>query len=180
MRWEDIYNFLGIKEFIYFISSSTLQETLLPVKLVCFVFTLFFLAGVFYFMLNSSWLQHKFLEDATEFFSWQSYGAHQIEKRWGKIKKRMELGLEPDLKLAIIEADDFLTELLEERGYDRETFEDSIKAAGRLISSMESGIIAAHESRNSIVYDPDYKLSADQTQKILSVYESVINAIGLE
>jgi hypothetical protein len=41
MTWEDLYNLFGIKEFIYFISSPVIQEQLLPIKLVCFGFTLF-------------------------------------------------------------------------------------------------------------------------------------------
>jgi len=180
MSWEDFYNLLGIRDFIYFISSSTLQETLLPVKLVFVGFTLFFLVAVFYFMLNSSWLQYKFLEDVTEFFSWQSYGAKQMAKRWERIMKKIESGSESEYKLSIIEADDFLKETLEERGYEQEKFEDSIKAASRLISEILEQVLEAHQIRNSIVYNPDFKLTEEQAKKILTVYETAINAIGLE
>ena len=78
-------------------------------------------------MINSSWLQYKFLEDVTEFFSWQSYGAREISKKWNKIKKRIESGTESDYKLAIIDADDLLVEVLDSRGYDGEDFEGSIE-----------------------------------------------------
>jgi len=180
MSWEDLYNLLGIKEFIYFISSSQIQEMLLPVKLVFILFTLFFLAAVLYFMLNSSWLQYKFLEDTTEFFSWQAYGAKVIEKRWNKIKKRIESGLESEYKLAVIEADDFLMETLDERGYEGKDFQEAVSKASRLISGTLDQILAVHEVRNSIVYNPDFKLDAEQAKKILEVYESAINSIGLE
>ena len=180
MSWEDLYNFLGIKEFIYFISSSDIQDIVLPVKLICIVFTLFFLAAVFYFMSNSSWLQYKFLEDATEFFSWQSYGLKQIEKKWDKIKKRIESGSESEYKLAIIEAEDFLNQILEERGYEGEDFEKTINSASKLVSSKLSEILLAHEVRNAIVYNPDYKLEAEQAKRILGIYEATINSIGLE
>jgi len=180
MSWEELYNLLGIREFIYFISSSTIQDTLLPVKLVCVFFTLFFLAGVIYFMLNSSWLQYKFLEDATEFFSWQAYGLKQIEKRWNKIKGRIESGSEAEYKLAIIEAEDYLNEILDERGYEGKDFTESIQSASRLISSILGEILSAHEVRNAIVYNPDYKISPEQAKKVLGIYESAINSIGLE
>jgi len=180
MSWEDFYNLFGIKEFIYFISSSDIQDMLLPVKLVCVAFTLFFLAAVIYFMLNSSWMQYKFLEDVTEFFSWQAYGAKQIEKRWIKIKNRIESGSESEYKLAVIEAEDFLNEILEERGYEGKDFQETIKSASRLISAISNEILAAHEVRNSIVYNPDYKIDADRAKKILGIYEQAINSIGLE
>ena len=179
MNWEQLYNLLGIRDLIYFISSPQIQDMLFPVKLVFIVFSMFFLVGVVYFTLNSSWLQYKFLEDVTEFFSWQSYGLRQITRRWGKIKKRIELGSEAELKLAIIEADDFLNEVLEDAGFEEKTFEESVKKAGRLISPILNDILRARELRNSIVYNPDYKLNLEQAKRILNVYESAINTIGI-
>lgn len=180
MSWEELYNLFGIKEFIYFISSSDLQDTLLPVKLVFVGFTLLFLAAVIYFMLNSSWMQYKFLEDTTEFFSWQAYGTKQIEKRWHKIKNRIEFGSEPEYKLAVIEAEDFLNEVLEERGFESEKFDENIRKAERLIGPITRDILSAHEIRNAIVFDPGYKLTAEEAKKVLEIYESAINRIGLE
>ena len=92
MTWESLYDFLHIKDFIYFISSSQIQDMLLPVKLVFIFCAAFFLIFVIYFMLNSSWLQYKFLEDVTEFFSWQAFGQRQLKSQWDKIKKRIESG----------------------------------------------------------------------------------------
>lgn len=179
MSWEDLYNFFGIKDFIYFISSPQLQDTLFPVKLVFAFCAMFFLAFVVYFMLNSSWLQYKFLEDVTEFFSWQSYGARQASKQWEKIKKRTESGSEADYKLAIIDADDFLLEALDSRGYEGESFEEIVKKAGRFISPILNDVLKAHEIRNSIVYNPDFKLSSEQAKGVLDVYESAIKNIGM-
>ena len=119
------------------------------------------------------------MEDVTEFFSWQAYGQREMSKQWSKIKKRTESGAESDYKLAIIDADDFLAEVLDNRGYDGKDFEESIKKAGRLIAPILNDVLAAHETRNSIVYNPDYKLSADQAKKILDTYESAVNNIGM-
>lgn len=179
MSWEDFYNFFGIKDFIYYISSPELQDALFPVKLVFVFFAMFFLAFVIYFMLNSSWLQYKFLEDVTEFFSWQAYGTRQISKQWSKVKKRTESGAESDYKLAIIDADDLLQEVLDNRGYEGKNFEEAINKAGKMISPILNDVLRAHEVRNSIVYNPDYKLPIDLAKKILDIYESVITNIGL-
>ncbi|MFH1967952.1 MAG: hypothetical protein ABIJ84_01030 [bacterium] len=179
MSWESLYNLLGITNFIYFISSPQLQDMLFPVKLIFVASSMFFLAFVVYFMLNSSWLQFKFLEDVTEFFSWQAYGAREITRRWNKIKKRMESGAEADYKLAIIDAEDFLGEALEKAGYEGKNFEEMVQKTGKLLSGILSDLVKAHEVRNSIVYDPDFKLSADQAQKTLDAFESAINTVGL-
>lgn len=179
MAWIDLYNLLGIKDFIYFISDPRLQDYLFPVKLVFVTFAMFFLAFVIYFMINSSWLQYKFLEDVSEFFSWQSYGAREMSKQWNKIKKRAESGNESDYKLAIIDADDFLAEVLDNRGYDGKDFEETIKKTGKLIGPVFDEVLRAHDTRNSIVYDPDYKLSSELAKKVLDTYEAAINGIGM-
>jgi hypothetical protein len=179
MTWEALYNFFGIKDFIYFISSSQIQDMLFPVKLVFVAFAMFFLAFVIYFMINSSWLQYKFLEDVTEFFSWQAYGSREMSKRWSKIRKRTESGTESDYKLAIIDADDLLEEVLDNRGYEGKDFQEVVEKAGRLLSTILSDVLRAHEVRNSIVYDPDYKLSPDQAKKLLDIYESAVNNVGM-
>jgi hypothetical protein len=179
MTWDELYNLFGVKDFIYFISSSQIQDYLFPVRLIFVCFAMVFLFGLIYFMLNSSWLQYKFLEDVTEFFSWQAYGLREVMKQWNKIKKRIDTGAEPDFKLAIIEADDFFIDVLEKAGYDAENFQDSIKKAGRLLNSSASQILTAHETRNSIVFNPDFKISLEETKKILDIYESGINSIGM-
>jgi len=174
MTWEQIYNLLGIKDFIYYISSSQIQDALFPVRLIFVCFAFFFLAMVVYFMINSSWLQYKFLEDVTEFFSWEAYGQRSVSKRLKSIKSRIDTGIETEIKLAIIEADDFVQESLDERGIDEEAFEKAVEKAGRgLLPNMEE-ILQAHETRNSIVYDPDFKIDADRARKIISVFESAI------
>jgi len=179
MTWESLYDILYIKDFIYFISSSQLQEMLFPVKMVFIFCALFFLGAVIYFMINSSWLQYKFLEDVSEFFSWQAYGQRELSKQWDKIKKRTESKSDSDYKLAIIDADDFLAEVLDSRGYDGDNFEESINKAGKLIAPILDDVLRAHEIRNLVVYNPDYKLSADQAKKILNTYESAVNNIGM-
>jgi|SRR3989344_1609610 len=176
--WEALYNFFGIKDLIYSISSPQLQDYLFPVKIIFILFSAFFLIGIIYFMANSSWLRYKFLEDTVEFFSWQSFGAREISKQWGKIKKRLESGVESDLKLAVIEAEDFLTEILEDRGYEADTFEESLKKAARFLEPMLYDILSSHKIRNSIVYDPDVKISKEGAKKIVDMYEAAVNRIG--
>ncbi len=177
--WDAWYDRLGIKEFIYFISSPSIQDTLFPIKIVFILFTVFFLCAVIWFYINSSYIQYKFLQDVTEFLSKESYGLRKVSKNWKKIRKRMESGSESELKLAIIEADDFLEETLQDMGYEGETFESLVREAIKKIPTRAAEILEAHQVRNSIVYEPDYAITAEKARKILSVYESVIKTISV-
>lgn len=172
--WEYIYDLLGIKDFIYFINSASIQSTLLPVKIIFILFALFFLCAVIYFYINSSYIQYHFLQDTVEFFSWQSYGSRQFNKRWQKIMKGIETGTESEYKVAIIEADEFLYKTLEDKGYDGETFEELIGTAGRKIVPSAEDILSAHNIRNSIVHDSDYKLDLEMAKGILDNYGKAI------
>lgn len=178
MTWDQIYNLFGIKDFIYFISSPSLQEMLLPIKIVFIFFDIFFLIYVIYFMLNSSWMQHTFMQDTFEFFSWQSYGLREINNRWNKIQKRINSGIESELKLAVIEADDFLYKTLEDRGFKGNTIESLLASAGKTVGIDSSDILNAHKMRNAIVYDVDYKINTDDIKNSLSIFEKAIKNIG--
>jgi len=96
-----------------------------------------------------------------------------------RIKKRTGSGAESDYKLAIIDADDYLMEVLDNRGYDGDSFEELVKNASKSIAPIYDDVLKAHETRNSIVYNPDFKLSADQAKKVLDVYESAAKEIGM-
>jgi hypothetical protein len=152
---------------------------LFPIKIVFVAFTMFFLVAVIYFMVNSSFVHYRFLEDASEFISWRAYGSKEIFKRWKKIKDKMKAGTEASYKLAVIEADDFLLEIFEEKDYTGENFEEIIKKIDKKMLSNIDQIKEAHEVRNSIVYDSEYKLDTEQAKRILAAYEYAINAIGL-
>ncbi len=180
MTLVELIDSFNLPQIAYFIGSSELQDYLFPVKLIFLVFTAFFFCAVIYLMVNSTWLQSKFLEETSEFLAWQSYGARQIAKQWNRIKRRMESGFESEFKLAIIEADDFLQVVLEDGGYEGETFEESVKKATRLLGAQVSDILAAHEVRNAIVYNPDYPLPVEEAKRIVGVYELAVNTVGIQ
>ena len=78
-----------------------------------------------------------------------------------------------------IDADDFFMEVLDNRGYEGKDFDELIAKAGKILGDNLNNVIMAHDVRNSIVYDPDYKLSAEQGKKILDIYEVAINSVGM-
>lgn len=178
VTWEQLYDLLGIKDFIYFVSSPSIQDQLFGVKLVFIGFTVFFFCAVIYFYVNSSYLHYQFLQDTAEFLSWQPYGLIEVNRRWKKITRRLATGTESDYKLAIIEADEFLHQTMEERGYTGDTFEDLVNNAGpRLLPNFED-ILDAHTVRNAIVYNADYSLDVEKAKRILLDYENAIKNIS--
>jgi len=87
-------------------------EILLSLKILCIVIFLFFLVIIFHSLRKSSWLRNRFLQDMTEFLTYRPYGVKKIVKIWSKIKGRLESGSESEYKLAVIEADSILNDIL--------------------------------------------------------------------
>lgn len=178
MTWENLYDLLKIKDFIYFISSPLIQEFLFPVKIIFIFFSIFFLLAVIYFMRVSSWMKHHFFEDTVEFFSWQAYGMKQIADRWRKINKKLDSGIESEYKLAIIEGEDFLLETLDAAGFEGKSFEEILSAAVPSVLSNPEEILQAHKIRNAIVYEPDFSINLEETKRILSIFETAVKTVG--
>ncbi len=172
-----IANSQKLHEIFSFLSSPELQKALFPAKIVFIFFSLAFFVGIIYFYIKSSYLPTHVFQDLSEFFLWKPYGFGKLTKRWKKIMTRIETGSESEYKLAIIEADDFLNETLRKRGYIGKSFEEQIQKVEKFQLSNKDEILENHKIRNSIVYDPDYKLDLEQAKKTLEVYQRTIQNI---
>lgn len=177
LSWDQLYSLIGIKDFIYFISSPSIQDAVFPVKLVFIFFTAFFFCAVMWFYVNSSYIQYKFLQDTSEFLSHETYGLRKVNRNFKKILKRLDAGTESESKLAIIEADDYLTGLLDQMGYKGDTFEELIANAQKKLLDQSEQILKAHEIRNAIVYDLEYAMDFATAKKLILVYENAIKSI---
>lgn len=175
--WDTIYEFLGIKDFMYFIMDPAIQNTLFPAKVVLILFTLFLFCAVMYFYKKSSYIYYHFFQGFDDMVTLKPSGVIDIDNRWKKIVKKTESGQESEYKLSIIEADEFLNQLLEEKGADGETFEEMVMSNKKIISNAED-VLIAHQTRNSIVYEPDYKLESEYAKKVLADFEKAIKNIS--
>jgi hypothetical protein len=115
-----------------------------------------------------------FLIDLLEFLRFKPHLMPMIGKKWKKILKRLEKGDEAEAKLAIIEADDFLNEILGRMGYQGETLEEKLKKVKKTILPNLDEIAQAHKIKSDIVHDPSYFLTFEQAKKVLEIYERAL------
>lgn len=148
-------------------------------KIIFIILALIFLIGIILLILKNSWLKRRFLEDLTEFFIYRPFGVKKTFKEWVKINKRLEVGQEADYKLAVIEADSLLNDILAKMGYGGGTITDRLKQIDSTILPNINQVWEVHKIRNNVVYDPDYQLSLDQATKILGVYEESLRHLEI-
>lgn len=147
------------------------EGTLQLIRIIFVIVSLYSLAWIIFLLLRSTWLKRLILEDWVEFFTYKPFGKRKFFKQWEKIIDRLETGREAEYKLAVIEADGFLDDILEKMGYKGETMGDRLKQLSSIILPNLDEVWEAHKIRNNIVHDPDYRLTLEQAKRTLEIYE---------
>jgi hypothetical protein len=167
-----------INDLVNFFQSPQVQSTLFILKIVSGVICLFLFLFIVFLVLRSSYLKYAFFEDFFEFFAFKPYGQTKLEKRWEGISKRLEKGLESEYKLAVIETEGILDEVLIRMGLSGQSFGERLEKINKTQLSNLDDVLEAHKIRNNVVHDPDYKLTLDQTRKSLEIYEKALKELG--
>lgn len=160
----------AIYDFIY---ETDWEQILFWVKVVSYCSTALFLAGIIVLTIKLN-LLYQAVRLASEAVHVSSVPKRRLVKKWAEIEKKFKSQNESDLKLALIESDKMLDNLLERMGYHGKTM-------GERLEQIQSGqfprlqeVWDAHKVRNSIVHDPDYKLSYEEAEKAMKTYEAVL------
>jgi len=171
--FENIKN-IGFGDILSFLVDPPFTTAFFILKCLFISVFIFFLVSIIYFLKKTHWWQWRFGEGSKEFFTEQSYEVKKINETWTEIDNRLKTNLESEYKLAIIEADGLLEEVLEKIGFVGKNFEERLeKMTADQLSDLDK-IKKVHEIRANIIRDPDYRLDLDNTKKIISVYRKAL------
>ncbi|MEK7113625.1 MAG: hypothetical protein AAB873_02230 [Patescibacteria group bacterium] len=99
--------------------------------------------------------------------------------RWRKLLDHLFSTSENDWKLAIIEADSMLFDLLTQLKYKGDTLGDKLKSADRESFHSLSSAWEAHNIRNKIAHDgAGFSLSLHETKRVVALYEHIFDEFG--
>ncbi len=159
----------------YLLSPETIPSPFVEIisilKIIFLVISIILFFMIVAILLKTQWLPRRFFEDAAEFIRFRPHEINKFLKDWKKIIKKQESGSEAEYKLAIIEADTMLDDVLKRMGHTEETLEEKLKSLKTSeLENMEE-LKEARKVRNSVVHDPDYELTLDKTKEILKIYE---------
>lgn len=166
-------------ETLSFINHPGLQGFLTPFRWALGALGIGFFLFIVFVLLRSSWAKFSFLFDVSEFFTFRPYGLRRMLGRWQKVQARLQTANEAEYKLAVIEADGMLNEILLRLGFRGETLGDKLKTMSTAVIPNLSEVIAAHQVRNNVVHDPDFRLALEEAQRTLSAYEAVFSNLDL-
>lgn len=95
-------------------------------------------------------------------------------KKWEDIQKHMASMSSSDWRMAILEADILLYEMLDQMGYDGDTIAEKLKKVESSDFNTLDLAWRAHKVRNAISHEgSDYELSHQQAQNTIELYQKV-------
>jgi len=97
-----------------------------------------------------------------------------VNPRWEKIMEHVNSGNPSDWRLAILECDIVLHEMLTKMSYHGETLSDKLKAVERSDFLTIDKAWEAHRVRNAIAHEgSNFQISDRETKRVVGLYEEV-------
>lgn len=104
----------------------------------------------------------------------------EIQTKWEKIVKLSESENQSDWRLAIIEADIILSDLLDKLQLPGETMGDKLKAVEKSDFQTIDNAWEAHKFRNQIAHQgQDFLVNGREIRRVISLFESVFKEFDL-
>ncbi|KKR88926.1 MAG: hypothetical protein UU85_C0001G0117 [Candidatus Wolfebacteria bacterium GW2011_GWA2_42_10] len=155
-----------------------IKENLLLLEIVSLI-----ISGILLWLTVFLILKTQFIREKTHYF-FDVIGEKNLTRRrslkaWKQIQKRLEANDESNLKLAIIEADKILDEILKMSGYRGDTMADRLKQINPSQLSNIEEIWQAHKIRNRIVHEPDFHIPRGEAWMVVEIYKKALQQFGL-
>ncbi len=150
--------------------SWILDRIIILVFISAFLSILALLAFLYYSFKYSALLE----DEQEEMYQQQVLPAQNItNERWGRVLDHVDSDHPNDWRIAIIEADTILEDLLDRMGYGGDTIGDKLKQVEPSDFLTLDNAWEAHKVRNELVHNADHVISKRETERIIDLYRSV-------
>lgn len=101
----------------------------------------------------------------------------KMKKDWEKIKDRIEKNDEANLKLAIIEADGMLEDVLKRMGLEGKDMGERLEQLGSQQLKSYDGVLEAHRLRDLVVHQKDIIVTKEQAEIAVASYGEALKEL---
>lgn len=134
--------------------------------------------GIIYTISKSGWL-NKRIENWMDFLGVGNVGKRRQLKAWSQIVRRVKTNEMSNWKMAILEADKLLDDILKASGYRADTHDERIKQVmPEALSNIEQ-VREAHRVRNRVTQEPDFTITKEEAIATLKIYKAAFQEYGL-
>jgi hypothetical protein len=143
----------------------------LAAKIFFILFDLGVVAFIVYVWVTTIYLKRLWVYDFVEFFTYRAYTARFIDKDWNKIKKRLLTKKEAEFKLAVIDADLLVNDVLFRAGFEGKTLADKLESQKAQLFSNLGAMVDADQLYQRIVRDPKAELDYPAAKAAILAFE---------
>jgi hypothetical protein len=102
----------------------------------------------------------------------------KVRLRWDRILEEANSENDQNRRLAVLEADIMLGELLDDLGYRGETLADKMRQVPKAQFNTIDLAWEAHRARNRIAHESGYQMSPYEARRIIGLYDKVFREFG--
>jgi len=150
-----------------------LSANFLILKLVFIVISLLLTGFIIFALIKTDWLHQLMIWDWMEFLTYKYHGLSVINKKWKKIREKSRTS-ETEARLAVIEADTLLEDILKRMGFKGQVLKERLETLTVDILENVEEVKRANEVRQKLVDDPNYHLDLESAHKVLDIYEKAL------
>jgi hypothetical protein len=163
-----------------FLLNPEFSGWLLWFKVVFLLLNLIMIGFIIFSLLKTSWLDKLVIHDIQEFLTYKHFGLSKTKKKWKEIQQNFEGGTEPEMKLAIVEANSLLDNVLRIMTYKGKNLGERLEKINDDILENLEEVKEAYTVYSNIVNDPTYHLTVKKTEEVLKSYrEALVNLDAL-
>ncbi len=175
---ELINNFFG--DFYNFLQSVTnwYIANLAILEIISVIVSLLLIYGIIYCIIRSNFFVIQ-TEKWIDLLNIKNLSRRRSLKAWKQILKRLHSKDQLQWKLAIMEADKILDEILKMAGYKGEIMDDRLKSLTAAQLSNLEDIKNAHRVRRQISQNPDFQITQNEAAAVIKVYNQAFAELHL-
>ncbi|PIR69669.1 MAG: hypothetical protein COU47_02065 [Candidatus Niyogibacteria bacterium CG10_big_fil_rev_8_21_14_0_10_46_36] len=113
----------------------------------------------------------RVLREITEFIRTEHFPREERKGRWENVEKRMQSNHPSDWKLAVIEADSIMDDLLKRMGYEGITMGDRLKQIEPSDFESLQAVWKAHKLRNRIAHEPETAVTKSEAEYTIDLFK---------
>ncbi|MDP3014946.1 MAG: hypothetical protein Q8N28_00770 [bacterium] len=162
-----------IDDFINFFT-----ENLLVFQIVSLFVSTILLSFIIYFIAKLNIIGEK-IENFIDVLGAKDISKRRTLKAWKQIQRRLKTGELNQLKLAILEADKVLYEVLKMIDYQAKNFDEILEKITEIQLSNIKEIRHIHKLRHRIASEPDFQISVNEAEMAIEIYKRAFQELKL-
>lgn len=154
------------------------KQNLWWLKLLSVFLSALFLWGIIYIIIKTKYLSVK-KEQFLDILGKGHVSRSRSLKAWKQIMERMKSEEQNQWKLAILESDHILNEILKMSGYLGSRLDDKLDLITPVQLANIDSVRNAHLMRDKIAKDPTFEITKEEADEVIKIYEQAFKELNL-